>query len=272
MKSPKSLPIRTGRLRLTDGTLFWHEVGQGETLLFLHGSWQDSTQWLPVMQGLGQDFHCLALDLPGFGESWGHTHADSVASLVEAIDQLLSTLRISSCYLVGHSLGAWVASGYALRFPEQVRGLVLINPEGIQPPPRLRHRWRRHRLLAGRVSPLATLARLAAPLLKSLGKAHWVYQVRGLRQQLRAYPKACQLLFQRRAVAIRTEQIDTRLEQLPCPLLLLEPETSDFVSQQLNQALAQAAPRLHRQSIPTETGEPLEQALRSFVQPIPMTC
>lgn len=47
MKSSHDVVIRTGRMKLPSGTLFWHEAGKGDTLIFLHGSWCDSTQWLP---------------------------------------------------------------------------------------------------------------------------------------------------------------------------------------------------------------------------------
>jgi len=51
---PPAIPIRTGRIKLPLGTVTWHEGGnpQGETILLLHGSWHDNTQWLPLMQAM----------------------------------------------------------------------------------------------------------------------------------------------------------------------------------------------------------------------------
>ena len=60
---------RNVRLRLTQGVVFWREVGRGIPIIFLHGNWQDSTQWDGLLQRLGDRHHGLALDLLGFGES-----------------------------------------------------------------------------------------------------------------------------------------------------------------------------------------------------------
>jgi pimeloyl-ACP methyl ester carboxylesterase len=130
MKSSYEVVMRTGRLKVPSGTLFWHEAGRGETLVFLHGSWHDSSQWLPVMQALATEYHGLVPDLIGFGESVSTATTHSVDLEVEALHTLLQALRISRCVLVGHSLGAWVALRYAQRYPDQVRGVAVVEPEG----------------------------------------------------------------------------------------------------------------------------------------------
>jgi haloalkane dehalogenase len=61
--------FRNSRIKLPQGLLFWREVGEGMPIIFLHGAWNDSSQWLKVMELLSQDAHCLAPDLLGFGES-----------------------------------------------------------------------------------------------------------------------------------------------------------------------------------------------------------
>jgi pimeloyl-ACP methyl ester carboxylesterase len=217
MKPSYDVPMRTGRLKLPVGSLYWHEAGKGEVVVCLHGSWHDSTQWLPVIQELATGYHCLAPDLVGFGESSRASTPHSIALEVEALQGLLTALRIHQCRLVGHSLGAWVALQYALSYPSQVQGLVLIEPEGWahQHPP---GHWRLDRWLT---APLATLLLSAtAPLLAGLGWKTQVNRWRRRQQTLRQSPAACQILFRRRAAAIAAEHISP--QALPAHLPVLE--------------------------------------------------
>lgn len=57
------------RIQVSQGQIFWCEVGDGPAIIFLHGSWTDSSQWVPLMQHLSLDHHCFAPDILGSGES-----------------------------------------------------------------------------------------------------------------------------------------------------------------------------------------------------------
>lgn len=219
MKSFHDVVIRTGRMKLPSGTLFWHEAGKGDTLVFLHGSWQDSTQWLPLIQTLGADHHCLAPDLLGFGES-SSAPLHSIALEVEALAGWLQALRIKTCVLVGHSLGAWVALRYSLQYPDQVKDLVLIEPEG------LTSQTQSHRLDRWLTSPLSPLVPVLAlsPLLSRLGGKATLQAWKQRRHTLRQSPAACQILFRRRAAAIAAERVDPLSLGLAPTLLIADPK------------------------------------------------
>jgi pimeloyl-ACP methyl ester carboxylesterase len=215
MKPSPATILRTGRLKVPSGTLFWHEAGRGKTLLFLHGSWQDSGQWLPVMQAMAADYHGLVPDLVGFGESTSTVTVHSVALEVDALHTLLQVLRISRCVLVGHSLGAWVALGYAQRYPNQVQGVILVEPEGWADSQAGR-RWWLDRWLVSPVLPLITLA----AWLGGKGRRR-AWQQR--RRVLRRSPAACQMLFQRRPADILAEHIDPSQWPPTVPMFQLIP-------------------------------------------------
>ncbi|MBD0336773.1 MAG: alpha/beta hydrolase [Cyanobacteria bacterium Co-bin13] len=269
MKISRDPTAHTGRLKLNSGTLFWHEVGQGETLVFLHGTWQDSLQWVPLMQALGNDFHCLAPDCLGFGESRSNQNQYSIQLQVEALAAFLQTLRISRCCLVGHSLGAWVAAQFALQYPDRVQGLIVLEPEGLEPTLD-RQRWWLHRRLAG-YSLFAAGVKACAPLIQLLGGQAWLHRVFALRQQLRACPAACRTVFQRRKAEIRGELIQLQISQLGMPVALLVPETLTPTSETLGKAFIRSLPTAELISLPNdETGwelalEPTEAALRAFI-------
>lgn len=243
------IPLRTGRMKLPPGNVFWHEGGnpQGETVVFLHGSWHDSTQWLPVMQRLAPSYHGLIPDLMGFGESWRASKTPySVALQVEVLHGLLSALRIRHCRLVAHSLGAWVAAQYALTYPDQVQSLAVLAPEGVSDRG-LRGRWRRDRWLVAPWSPLPLV-------LPWLGNGSWAKSLRDRRRCLRHHPAACQMLFRRRAAAIGGELLHQNLGNLGMPTLVLESAAADPTTHQLTQAwLHLLSNPLHQELSPADT-------------------
>jgi pimeloyl-ACP methyl ester carboxylesterase len=218
--------------------MFWREVGRGPTVVFLHGSWSDSSQWVPLMQTLGDRCHCLAPDLIGFGESSRlRRNPYSIALEVNSLTEWLTALRSQSVLIVADSIGAWVASRYALHHPHQVQGLIILNPEGVTPPG-LRGRWRGFPWLAHRWSLRFGLLQLVKPLLAVLGKRPWLRRVQARRQQLRHSPAACRLLFQGRHQERATELLDGVLPGLVPPVWVLQPQGSDAIAQALTQTYA----------------------------------
>lgn len=95
-------------------------------LMLLHGSGGTSSVWDNQFEKLDCGGMLIAPDLPGHGESGGdplHNAGDYVLWL----DALISKLKIEHCFVAGHSLGGAIAQEFARRFPEKVRGLILIG-------------------------------------------------------------------------------------------------------------------------------------------------
>ncbi|MGJ3254579.1 MAG: alpha/beta fold hydrolase [Elainellaceae cyanobacterium] len=252
-----TLPIRNSRIRLSHGQIFWREVGQGDTLIFLHGTWTDGSQWVPVIQSLSQFYHCIALDLLGFGESeWTKRHY-SIALEVECLAEFIDALKLRDVYLVGHSIGGWVAASYALRCPLQVKGLILLHPEGVAPP-EMRDRWRQARWLTGNPPLIYWIARSLLPLARLVGAQVPIQRAIAHRKKLRRSPTACRLLFKRRRAEIREELLDNQLEHLRTPMLLLQGEHDQSECAVLTQAYA-IAPNAKLYSISDGEGDVLEQ-------------
>jgi pimeloyl-ACP methyl ester carboxylesterase len=216
-----SLPVRNARIKLSQGQLFWREVGQeGPTLLFLHGSWHDSSQWVPILERLGDRYHCFALDLLGIGESERPDIHYSITLEAEAIEEFLEALNEPRVFLVGHSLGAWVAATYALKYPDRACGLLLLSPEGVEVES-LRNRWRRERSRLNLLRFADRLLQTLLPLAKLLRGDRRVSRWRRHLQQLQDPFAASQLLFYRREAEIQAELLQDRLSWLKIPLTLL---------------------------------------------------
>lgn len=264
--SDPHLPIRTARLRLPQGQLFWREVGHGASLLCLHGSWQDGEQWQHTLADFSREYHCLVPDLLGFGDSERPKHHYSIALEVECLNAYLDALGLDQVYLVGHSLGGWIAASLALH-SQRVQGLVLIAPEGVTAP-NVSGRWWRSRWLAARFSPAAALLRLMQPVAGWVGLKPWIQRSLAWRRQLQQSSTACQLLFQRRHAEIQAELLNEQLPQLAVPTLVIcgEQDSADVAA--LSQTYAQLMPQAKLDMLPGTSDELLTTQAATLTQRI----
>ena len=127
---PWSISIRGVELR----GLEWGDP-QAPPLLALHG-WQDNAaSFIPLMSHFNQrdQFHIIAPDLAGHGRSsWrAQQTAYHFVDWLRDVHDLLETLEWSTCSVIGHSMGAAIASLWAGLYPERCTSLVLI--EGLGP-------------------------------------------------------------------------------------------------------------------------------------------
>lgn len=110
-------------------SLRFSRQGTGPAVLFLHGIPTSRHIWDRVVRKLQQDFTCITVDLPGFGESppleKGLLDQEHYAQELEILREQLS---ISSWYVVGHDAGSTIAVHYATQFSERVQKLVLCSP------------------------------------------------------------------------------------------------------------------------------------------------
>ncbi len=130
---PTSRTFISQRLRL-------HYVDWGNPdkppLLLLHGGRDHCRNWDWVVAELRDDWHIIAPDLRGHGDSqWSPDGNYTMAAYVYDLAQLIHQLQLAPLTIVGHSLGGNIALRYAGLYPENVRKLVAI--EGLGPSPKL---------------------------------------------------------------------------------------------------------------------------------------
>ena len=213
--------FRNSRRKLSQGLLFWREVGSGTPVIFLHGAWNDSSQWVFLMELLSREFQCFAPDLLGVGESESPEIHYSINLQAEMLAEFLQALKLERVFLVGHSLGAWVCNTYARKYPLQVSGMILISPEGVETETSAKLRQKMQHLLK-RPLLIFGLLRLLRPLCKKLG---WnINPEADLKQRelMEEYPTATQLLYNRQTPEILTEVVNEYLYGIDVPTLILQ--------------------------------------------------
>ncbi len=95
-------------------------------VVLLHGYLETLEVWDKWISLLTGGFTVLTLDLPGHGKSSFVEHS-SMEQMADAVDRVIRYLGMEHFYLVGHSMGGYVAARYALMFPDRVNGLVLFH-------------------------------------------------------------------------------------------------------------------------------------------------
>ena len=105
-------------------------AGSGRSVVLIHGNAGDVKDFeFGTMSLLSRRYRLIAVDRPGHGGSDRPAEkADTVEFQAKLLHQTLSKLEILRPVLVGHSWGASLALFYALEYPTDVAGLVLLAP------------------------------------------------------------------------------------------------------------------------------------------------
>ncbi|WP_312410472.1 acetoin dehydrogenase dihydrolipoyllysine-residue acetyltransferase subunit [Shinella sp.] len=108
------------------------QAGVGDPVLFIHGFGAELSAWRSFIGHISVANPILALDLPGHGGA-ANASADSFDDLLAVVRATLAAEKIERLHLVGHSLGAAVATAIAGGGDLDVRSLTLIAPAGLGP-------------------------------------------------------------------------------------------------------------------------------------------
>jgi pimeloyl-ACP methyl ester carboxylesterase len=105
-------------------------------LLLVHGGRDHARSWDWVAEELRHDWHIIAPDLRGHGDSaWSPDGNYEMSAFVYDLAQLIHQLNLTSVSIIAHSMGGNIATRYAGLFPENVRKMV--NIEGLGPSPKM---------------------------------------------------------------------------------------------------------------------------------------
>jgi pimeloyl-ACP methyl ester carboxylesterase/CRP-like cAMP-binding protein len=109
-----------------------HIVQQGQptrqTALLLHGWSSSSYAMSPLMPMLSQRFNCIAVDLPGYGQSPPLPQRTTIPAYADILAKLIEQVSDGPVVLIGHSMGGMISMTLALRYPVLVERMVLICP------------------------------------------------------------------------------------------------------------------------------------------------
>ncbi len=113
---------------MTETTLHTRLIGDsGTPVVFLHGLFGQGRNFTQIARGLEPEFRSLLVDLPDHGRSAWTDEVDYVAMADAVATTIAEVFPRQRVHLVGHSMGGKVAMVAALRHPELVERLVIVD-------------------------------------------------------------------------------------------------------------------------------------------------
>lgn len=110
------------------GEIAYIDVGQGPVALFVHGVFLNGLLWRHVIEEVGQERRCIAVDLMGHGATRIDAQQDiSMPAQADMLDALCEALGLDEVDLVGNDSGGAIAQIFAVRYPQRLRTLTLTN-------------------------------------------------------------------------------------------------------------------------------------------------
>lgn len=147
---------------------YYETEGEGQTIVFVHGNSSSGRSFLKQLSLLGEDYHVIAMDLPGHGLSSFAENGAEVYNLpgyAAVVTAFAEELEITDAVFVGASLGGHVLLEAADQL-EDAKGIVIYGTPPLPFP-----------LPEDAFLPSPTLAYLFAPELTSEDIEIWVSQV-----------------------------------------------------------------------------------------------
>ncbi len=96
-------------------------------VVLIHGLGMAQDFWQPQMIALAGEFQIVAYDILGHGESPMPEEDVALDDMEDQLHGLLHDLEIDQAHIVGHSMGALIATGFALAHPGQTLSLIAMN-------------------------------------------------------------------------------------------------------------------------------------------------
>ncbi|MCY9669273.1 alpha/beta hydrolase [Paenibacillus alginolyticus] len=101
---------------------------EGKPVFMFHGMTGNSAMWYPTIEALS-GFRTYCIDAPGdFGKSKARKRIRTSHDAVLWMDQIFDSLGYEKAAFIGHSMGGWFCSNYALARPERIERLTLLAP------------------------------------------------------------------------------------------------------------------------------------------------
>lgn len=123
-------------LSVPGGTIAYRDSGRGNPVILIHAAGHDHHDFDSIAEKLKEKYRVLALDLPGHGRSSMPAAVDAATAMqmADAVEQFILKQTAEPVILIGNSVGGYSSVRFALRHPQMVRALVLVNSGGFHDP------------------------------------------------------------------------------------------------------------------------------------------
>lgn len=105
----------------------YSDTGKGTALVLLHGFLENSSMWEAYVHEFSKKYRVVTIDLLGHGQTEPLGYVQSMEDNADMVHAVLGELRIRKAIFTGHSMGGYVALAYAELYPDNIKGIALVN-------------------------------------------------------------------------------------------------------------------------------------------------
>lgn len=106
----------------------YSDTGKGKAVVFLHGFLGNKTLWDYYTKQLASStIRVISIDLLGHGATDCLSYVHTMEEMAEGVVEVLKHLKLRKYYLVGHSMGGYVALALVENYPDDIKGLCMFH-------------------------------------------------------------------------------------------------------------------------------------------------
>lgn len=125
--------VTVNKIDLSDGIeLAYTDEGSGETIVFIHGLGSYIPAYDKIIPELSKNYRCIAIDLPGYGKSSKEPHSGMMTFYADVIHEFAKEMELGQFSMAGHSMGGQISMVYSIKWPEEIKNLILFAPAGFE--------------------------------------------------------------------------------------------------------------------------------------------
>ena len=107
---------------------YFRTGGDKPSMILLHGAMNNGLCWLRVAKSLESEFDIIMSDARGHGKSISYQKEFTYTEMINDTVELIKYLKLAPTIVIGHSMGAQIATELGARYPNLVRKFVLEDP------------------------------------------------------------------------------------------------------------------------------------------------
>jgi pimeloyl-ACP methyl ester carboxylesterase len=112
-------------------SISFSETGKGATVVLLHGFLENKQMWDFCIPTLSKKNRVIAIDLFGHGATENSGYIHSMEDQADMVFAVLQSLKVRKATFIGHSMGGYVALAFAELYPDNCKGIILVNSTAV---------------------------------------------------------------------------------------------------------------------------------------------
>jgi len=118
---------RSGKIEVNDIYIYYEIHGEGKPLLLIEGLGYSSWMWFKQIPAFSKEYKVIVFDNRGVGNTDKPNSEYAIQMMADDAAGLLKALGLDSAYILGASMGGFIAEELALKYPDMVKSLVLVS-------------------------------------------------------------------------------------------------------------------------------------------------